>query len=442
MGRIKRIINPELNAISSLLARPSSDSKSVETAVSAIIARVISEGDAALLAYTQKFDHVSLASLIVSSEVIAEAQKGLAATLRAAIDHAKQNIYKFHWSQKPRDEQVETQPGVYCWRKSIPIEKVGIYVPGGSAPLFSTVLMLAVPAQIAGCKEIILTTPPRHDGSVDPAILYAASISGVTKVITVGGAQAIAALAYGTESIPAVDKIFGPGNRFVTEAKQQVATHQCAIDLPAGPSEVMVVIDATSNAAFAAADLLSQAEHGPDSQVVLVVEASDEATGHAIVDAVESHIAMQITHLSRHEIIRASLEHSKAVIITKKELTAAVINSYAPEHLIINTANLVELATKIQHAGSVFLGQWSCESVGDYASGTNHTLPTAGWARSYSGVSLDSFYKKITFQRITCQGLKAIGPIVEVLASGESLEAHSEAVSVRLKSLRRSDECL
>jgi len=316
---------------------------------------------------------------------------------------------------------------------------VGIYIPGGSAPLFSTVLMLAIPAMIAGCKEIVLATPPRRDGSVDPVILYAASMSGVTKIVTVGGAQAIAALAYGTESVPAVDKIFGPGNRFVTEAKQQVSTKQCAIDMPAGPSEVMVVIDAKSKESFAAADMLSQAEHGPDSQAILVVEAQDEVSGHAIVDQVEAELKKQIAHLSRREIIEAALAHSKAVIVTKPTLVAQVINGYAPEHLILNTANVTQLSHEVRHAGSVFLGEWSCESIGDYASGTNHTLPTAGWARSYSGVSLDSFYKKITFQRITSHGLQAIGPAVELMATAESLDAHAEAVSIRLAYLRRND---
>lgn len=435
MGLMERIIDPKPEDIARLLARPALEAESVTAVVAEIIEDVRLHGDTALMAYAERFDHARLESLVIPRSVMEAAKGSLDAELQTAIDRAKHNIERFHVKQKPRDEQVETEPGVYCWRKSLPLETVGIYVPGGSAPLFSTVLMLGVPAQLAGCKQVVLATPPRPDGTIHPAILYAASISGVTKIIAAGGAQAIAALAYGTESVPAVDKIFGPGNRFVTEAKQQVAARRCAIDLPAGPSEVMVVVDASSDPTFAAADLLSQAEHGPDSQVVLVASTDNVPAGQELVDAVERELEAQLEHLPRKELALQSLRHAKAVVVSKRELLLRVINTYGPEHLIINTVDFASIENQVRNAGSVFLGEWTCESAGDYASGTNHTLPTAGWSRSYSGVSLDSFYKKITFQRITSRGLQSLGPVIETMATAESLHAHARAVRVRLSSI-------
>jgi histidinol dehydrogenase len=435
MSRIERIVDPEVLSIEQLLARPDMDSASVADSVSHIIEMVREQGDGALIAYARQFDGAQLQSVVVFSETMEKAKADVDEDLRMAIGRAKENIERFHRAQKPTDERVETEPGVYCWRKSVPLKRVGLYIPGGSAPLFSTVLMLAVPARIAGCGEIVLCTPPRPDGTIDPAILYAASISGVTKVIASGGAQAIAALAFGTESVPAVDKIFGPGNRFVTEAKQQVAGYRCAIDMPAGPSEVMVVIDSKSNPDFAAADMLSQAEHGPDSQVILVVLSDDVVAGEALVDRVEQKMSEQMKSLNRIEVIEHSLKYAKAVIVTSMDLCAEVVNRYAPEHLIINISNFVELERRVVNAGSVFLGMYSCESAGDYASGTNHTLPTSGWARSHSGVSLDSFLKKITFQRITQRGLRSLGPTIETMAKAEKLDAHAAAVRVRLHTL-------
>ncbi|HLW22679.1 MAG TPA: histidinol dehydrogenase [Sphaerochaetaceae bacterium] len=435
MERIERIIQPDARNLSRLLARPDIDSGSVKKSVAAILKRIEEAGDAALVSYTREFDCAKSDRIIVPRTEVEQSASLISAELKQAIDRAKGNIERFHRAQKPVDEKVETEPGVYCWRKSVPLQTVGIYIPGGSAPLFSTVLMLAVPARIAGCEQIVLTTPPKEDGSVDPAILYAALTSGVTTVVAAGGAQAIGALAYGTESVPAVDKIFGPGNRYVTEAKQQVAAHRCAIDMPAGPSEVMVVIDETSSPAFAAADMLSQAEHGPDSQSVLVVLADSLEVGNSRIDAVEAELEKQLEQLERKELIEASLAHAKAVVVTDISSAAMVVNSYAPEHLIICLSDFAELVPRVRNAGSVFLGRWSCESVGDYASGTNHTLPTYGWARSFSGVSLDSFYKKITFQRITRKGLEALGPIVQKLARAESLDAHAQAVAIRLQSV-------
>ena len=435
MNLLQRIVEPREDTIDTLLARPALDIDSIRPQVSTIIERVRREGDAALISYAAQFDGASLDSVIIPETSMKKAAALVDETLQKAIDRAYENIKRFHEAQQPIDERVETEAGVYCWRKSIPLNRVGIYVPGGSAPLFSTVLMLAIPARLAGCSEIVLSTPPRGDGSIHPAICYAALLSGVTKIVAAGGAQAIAALAYGTESVPAVDKIFGPGNRFVTEAKVQVSSHQCAIDMPAGPSEVMVVIDSKSNTSFAAADMLSQAEHGLDSQSILVVLAKSEKEGNALVDSVEKHMSMQMATLERREFLTSSLRHAKAVIVTSIESCATVINRYAPEHLIINLTDFVDLESRVTNAGSVFLGQWACESAGDYASGTNHTLPTAGWARSYSGVSLDSFYKKITFQRITRQGLRSLGPIIETLAIAESLDAHAHAVRIRLNSM-------
>ncbi len=428
MSLLKYLVNPDPQQ----LKRPDGEATSVAEVVRSIIQGVKEGGDKALREYTKQFDNAEIDSLKAPLEI----QEEIPEELKRAIARAKDNIYKFHNAQMPVDEYVEVEEGITCWRRSVPIERVGLYIPGGSAPLFSTLLMLAVPAQIAGCKEIVMVTPPRKDGSVDPTILYAAQLCGINQIYRVGGAQAIGALAYGTEAIPKVDKIFGPGNRFVTEAKQQVAQSECAIDMPAGPSEVMVVIDKTSSAPYAAADLLSQAEHDSDSQVVLVVVASNESEGQRIVGKVEGELKRQKGTLSREAIVDKSLSNSWAVVVTDPSLVLPLINEYAPEHLIINTNDYKEVAKGVESAGSVFLGEYACESIGDYASGTNHTLPTARWARSYSGVSLDSFYKKITFQEITREGLHSIGESVKILAEAELLDAHARAVTIRLEEAR------
>ncbi len=425
MSLLKYLVNPDPQ----LLKRPGGEVSSVEEAVRSILQGVKEGGDKTLREYTKQFDNAEIDSLKAPLEI----QDEVPQELKRAIARAKDNIYKFHNAQKPVDEYVEVEEGITCWRRSVPIERVGLYIPGGSAPLFSTLLMLAVPAQIAGCKEIVMVTPPGKGGGVDPTILYAAQLCGIDQIYRVGGAQAIGALAYGTETIPKVDKIFGPGNRYVTEAKQQVSQTECAIDMPAGPSEVMVVIDKTSSVPYAAADLLSQAEHDPDSQVVLVVVASNEQEGQKIVGEVEVELKRQKATLSREAIVDKSLSHSWAAVVTNPSLVLPMINEYAPEHLIINTHNYKEVAKGVESAGSVFLGKYACESIGDYASGTNHTLPTARWARSYSGVSLDSFYKKITFQEITREGLYSIGESVKILAEAESLDAHARAVTIRLE---------
>jgi len=429
---LERIFDPSYLDLPRFLARPTDTGEDVSATVARILREVRDRGDEALFEYGRKFDGVSLARLGVSGEELANAGTLLPAALRQAIARARDNIRRFHEAQKPNDEHIETEPGIFCWRKSVPIEQVGIYVPGGSAPLFSTVLMLAVPATIAGCSRVILCTPPQSDGTIHPAILHAAYVSGVTEVFAVGGAQAIGAMAWGTESIPKVDKIFGPGNRFVTEAKIQVSGSACAIDMPAGPSEVMVVIDHAADPAFAAADLLSQAEHGPDSQAILVVIADDLHAGDLLVDAVEHHLDNQLSRLGRRHLAVRSLGHSKAVIVTEPEQAVMVINSYGPEHLLLQSATAEVLAGYVRNAGSVFIGPWSCESAGDYASGTNHTLPTNGWARAYSGVSLDSYFKKITFQRLERKALCSLGPDIRIMAEAESLDAHAEAVRIRL----------
>lgn len=431
MSLMQRMINPPPDQLTQLLARPRQES-SVADVVAAILRDVREHKDAALLEYVRTLEQVSLTSLAVSEEQIRLASSQVDANLRDAMERAKGNIERFHAAQRPTDEKVETEPGVYCWRKSVPLDTVGIYAPGGTAPLFSTVLMLAIPARLAGCRRIVLCTPAQHDGKVHPAVLHAASISGVTEVFSIGGAQAIGAMAYGTESIPAVDKIFGPGNRFVTEAKIQVSSTACAIDMPAGPSEVMVVIDGTSEPSFVAADLLSQAEHGPDSQSILLIHCSDVGSGERIADTVEKHLERQLEQLPRRETASLALSHGKILILTDENMVVHTINSYAPEHLLLQTADFSAIAAQVVNAGSVFLGSCSCESAGDYASGTNHTLPTYGWARSYSGVSLDSFYKKVTFQRLTKQGLRALGPSIETMALAESLDAHARAVRIRL----------
>ena len=421
---------PEKANWNKLLARPVLNTETLNDTVCEILSHIRKEGDKAVLEYEEKFDKVRLSSLCVTEEEFAKAEKEVSIELKAAIMLAWNNIRTFHESQRFIGKKVETLPGVTCWQKAVAIEKVGLYIPGGTAPLFSTVLMLATPAQIAGCKEIILCTPPDKNGNVPAAILYAARTAGVSKVFKTGGVQAIGAMAYGTESIPKVYKIFGPGNQYVTAAKQMVSLHDVAIDMPAGPSEVEVLADETANPIFVAADLLSQAEHGVDSQAMLIT------TSEELLKEVEFEVNRQLSLLPRWEIAQKALEHSKLILVKDMEEAVELTNLYAPEHLIIETKDYAEIAEKITNAGSVFLGNFSPESAGDYASGTNHTLPTNGYAKAYSGVSLDSFIRKITFQEITSEGMKTIGPAIEVMAANESLNAHKNAVTVRLKSLK------
>jgi histidinol dehydrogenase len=421
---------PSIHEWVSILARPTIDAAQLNDKVNAIIKEVVVGGDDAIKKLTLQFDGISINELKVTAEKIASAENLLTAGLKTAIQLAKVNIEIFHNSQIQKVERIETMPGVWCWRKSVGIEKVGIYIPGGSAPLFSTVLMLGVPAKMAGCKEIILCTPPNEQGEIHPAILYAASLVGVTAIYSVGGAQAIAAMAYGTTTIPKVHKIFGPGNQYVTAAKQLVQQNGMAIDMPAGPSEVCVWADENAIPSFVAADLLSQAEHGPDSQVILV------ANHKAIVDAIQLEIDLQLITLPRKDIAVKALANSKAIILSNQDQAIDLINAYAPEHLILAIDNALQIADKIINAGSVFIGNYSPESVGDYASGTNHTLPTNGHANAYSGVSLDSFVKKITFQQLTERGLMNIAPTVIEMAEAEGLQAHSNAVSVRLNLIK------
>ena len=421
---------PKRNEWASIIERPSIDAAQLNDNVRNIIDDVIAGGDAAIKKITLQFDRVSINELKVTAEKIAAAENLLTPGLKTAIQLAKVNIEIFHNSQIQKVERIETMPGVWCWRKSVGIEKVGIYIPGGSAPLFSTVLMLGIPAKIAGCKEVILCTPPNEQGEINPAILYAASLVGVTAIYSVGGAQAIAAMAYGTATIPKVHKIFGPGNQYVTAAKQLVQQNGIAIDMPAGPSEVCVWADENAIPSFVAADLLSQAEHGPDSQVILV------ANNKAIVSAIQLEIDLQLSALPRKDFASKALANSKAIILSNQDQAIDLINAYAPEHLILSVDNALQIADKIINAGSVFIGNYSPESVGDYASGTNHTLPTNGYAKAYSGVSLDSFVKKITFQQLTERGLMNIAPTVIEMAEAEGLQAHSNAVSVRLNLIK------
>ncbi len=421
---------PKRNEWASIIERPSIDAAQLNDNVRNIIDDVIAGGDAAIKKITLQFDRVSINELKVTAEKIAAAENLLTPGLKTAIQLAKVNIEIFHNSQIQKVERIETMPGVWCWRKSVGIEKVGIYIPGGSAPLFSTVLMLGIPAKIAGCKEVILCTPPNEQGDIHPAILYAASLVGVTAIYSVGGAQAIAAMAYGTATIPKVHKIFGPGNQYVTAAKQLVQQNGIAIDMPAGPSEVCVWADENAIPSFVAADLLSQAEHGPDSQVILV------ANNKAIVSAIQLEIDLQLSALPRKDFATKALANSKAIILSNQDQAIDLINAYAPEHLILSVDNALQIADKIINAGSVFIGNYSPESVGDYASGTNHTLPTNGYAKAYSGVSLDSFVKKITFQQLTERGLMNIAPTVIEMAEAEGLQAHSNAVSVRLNLIK------
>ena len=412
-----------------LLQRPNFDAVQLLPKVQSILDAVALEGDAALFRFSETFDQVQLKSLFIDPALLQAAEAMVAPALKTAIQSAKVNIEIFHQAQIKKEEKIETMPGVWCWRKSVGIEKVGIYIPGGTAPLFSTVLMLGVPAKLAGCKEVILCTPPRKDGTVDPAILYAASLVGIEQIYTIGGAQAIAAMAYGTATVPKVFKIFGPGNQYVTAAKQLIQQQGVAIDMPAGPSEVCVYADETAVPAFVAADLLSQAEHGADSQVLLI------ASNRNIVDQVQIELAQQLAELPRQDFATKALGNSKAIVVALREDAIQLINDYAPEHLILSVDNALVVAEKIINAGSVFIGNYSPESVGDYASGTNHTLPTNGYAKAYSGVSVDSFVKKISFQQLTEMGLRNIAQTVIQMASGEQLEAHAQAVAIRVKEI-------
>ena len=420
------ISNPDKSQWQEILKRPVMNTENLFDTVRSVIDRVKTEGDRAVLDYEEKFDKVVLASLAVLEEEQQEAENLVSEDLKAAIRLAKQNIETFHAAQRFEGKKVQTQPGVTCWQKAVAIEKVGLYIPGGTAPLFSTVLMLAVPAKIAGCKEIVLCTPPGRDGKVHPAVLFAAKVAGVNRIFKAGGIQAIAAMAYGTESVPKVYKIFGPGNQYVTAAKQLVSLRDVAIDMPAGPSEVEVLADETANPVFVAADLLSQAEHGVDSQAILIT------TSVELQQAVKVEVERQLALLPRKEIAEKSLANSKLIVVDSMEEAIELTNAYAPEHLIIETKDYLSVAERIVNAGSVFLGSLTPESAGDYASGTNHTLPTNGYAKAYSGVSLDSFIRKITFQEIKPEGLNIIGPAIELMAANEQLDAHKNAVSVRL----------
>lgn len=422
---------PDASEWPELLKRPSKEAAQLNAIVEGVLDDVRRRGDDAVKEYEAKFDHVELDELLVSEAEMQEAESLVDDELKAAIEHAHANIYTFHAQQMFYSEKVVVEPGVTCWQKSIAIQKVGLYIPGGTAPLFSTVLMLATPAKIAGCQDIVLCTPPRPDGSVNPAILVAARIAGVNRIFKIGGVQAIGAMAYGTESVPKVYKIFGPGNQFVMCAKQHVSLHDAAIDMPAGPSEVAVLADATSNPAFVAADLLSQAEHGVDSQVLLFT------TSEEFISKVEMQIEKQLAELPRKEIAEQALEHSKIILLQNDDQMMDMCNEYAPEHLIIETQNYEQLAQKVVNAGSVFMGSFTPESAGDYASGTNHTLPTSGYAMAYNGVNLDSYMRKVTFQHITEQGVRGIGQIVAVMADNEQLTAHAQAMRLRMQEVSK-----
>ncbi len=412
-----------------LAKRPAAEKDKLESLVATVFEEIEKEGDKAVLKYSQAFDKVSMETLSVNNADVENAASQISDELKNAIHLAKSNIEKFHAAQKETKQIIETTKGVLCWRENRPIEKVGVYIPGGSAPLFSTVLMLGIPAIIAGCKEIILCTPPDKNGKINPAILYTAGLIGITQIFCVGGIQAVAAMTFGTETISAVYKIFGPGNQYVTAAKKLAQSFGVAIDMPAGPSEVLIIADANAEPAFVAADLLSQAEHGADSQVILLSDSKD------LIEKIFTEIDIQLEKLPRKELAAAALLNSKLILLNNLEECIAFSNYYAPEHLIIATENYNDVIENITTAGSVFLGKYSCESLGDYASGTNHTLPTNGYARNYSGASLDSFVKKITFQEVTNDGIKNIGPAVELMAEAEQLFAHKNAVTLRLKSL-------
>ncbi|MFD0991818.1 histidinol dehydrogenase [Tenacibaculum geojense] len=426
---MKSYIKPNKSAWLNLCERAQIEKSQLTDVVSAILDDVNKNKDEALYKYAKSLDNVSLDSLEVSQQEIEEAKTQVSADLKSAIDVARNNITTFHKAQQEDVKVVETTKGVSCWRKSVGIEKVGLYIPGGSAPLFSTILMLAIPAQIAGCKEIVLCTPPNTEGKINPVILYTANLVGVTKIFKSGGAQAVGAMAFGTETIPQVYKIFGPGNQYVTKAKELVQQQGVAIDMPAGPSEVLVIADDTCNPSFVAADLLSQAEHGPDSQVILLTDNEN------VLNEISKEVAEQLAKLPRKEIATLAMNNSRAILLNSIDECIDFSNIYAPEHLIIASENSAYFIDKITNAGSVFLGNYSCESAGDYASGTNHTLPTYGYAKNYSGVSLDSFVKKITFQKLTSEGIKNIGPAIELMAEAEGLEAHKNAVTLRLQSI-------
>ena len=424
---MKIIKYPNRTDYASIIERPHLDVSQLNDIVSGVLKDIKEHGDAAVKAYEEKFDYVKLNSLAVTDAELAEAETLVSHDLKEALQKAHDNIARFHESQKFEGQKVETCKGVTCWQKSIAIQKVGLYIPGGTAPLFSTVLMLATPAKIAGCEEIVLCTPPNREGMVNPAILMAARIAGVNKIYKAGGVQAIGAMAYGTESVPKVSKIFGPGNQFVMAAKQQVSLHDVAIDMPAGPSEVCVIADETSNPVFVAADLLSQAEHGTDSQVILIT------TSDKLLEDTISEINRQLAVLPRKEIAEKTLENSQMVLVKNTDEAIILSNEYAPEHLIICTKDFEALAEKVVNAGSVFLGHYACESAGDYASGTNHTLPTHGYALAYSGVNLDSYNRKVTFQHLSKEGVNSIGKTVVLMAENEQLEAHANAMRVRLE---------
>lgn len=424
---MKKFTFPEHKDWAKIMKRPSEKQQELQATVSEIFQSIQKQGDKAVHKYSKRYDKVSNACLAVSEAAIQNSDKHISVELQDAIKLAKQNIEKFHTSQKETPVIIETQEGVKCWRESRAIESVGIYIPGGSAPLFSTVLMLGIPAKLAGCHEIVLCTPPNKEGEINPVILFTAKLIGITKIYVVGGIQAIGALTFGTQTIPKVDKIFGPGNQYVTAAKQYAQNFGVAIDMPAGPSEVLVIADEQAVPEYVAADLLSQAEHGADSQVVLL------STNEAIVQQTLNEIKKQLKVLPRKDIAKKALKNSRAVILRDLHNCIKFSNAYAPEHLILAIKNYALILPKITNAGSVFLGNFSCESAGDYASGTNHTLPTNGYARNYSGVSLDSFVKKITFQELSEAGIRGIGPAIEIMAEAEQLFAHKNAVSVRLK---------
>lgn len=427
---MKVIRYPERAEWTSLLERPHIDMTALYATVNTVLTDVRTRGDRAVLDYEEKFDRVSLSSLQVTEAEMEAAEQLVPEELKDALRQAERNIATFHEAQRFQGKKIETAPGVVCWQKAVPIEKVGLYIPGGTAPLFSTVLMLAVPARLAGCREIVLCTPPDREGRVNPAILHAARLAGVHRIFKAGGVQAIGAMAYGTETVPKVYKIFGPGNQYVMAAKQQVSLHEVAIDMPAGPSEVLVVADEKANPVFVATDLLSQAEHGADSQVLLVT------TSDRMLERVREEVQVQLEKLPRRELAVRSLEHSKLILVHSMEEAMELANAYAPEHLILEVEDYTSLSEKVVNAGSVFMGAYTPESAGDYASGTNHTLPTSGYARAYSGVNLDSFVRKITFQELSPEGIRNIGPAIEKLASGEQLDAHKNAVTLRLLSLQ------
>ena len=423
---MKTILYPKRDEWKEIVERPRLDVSQLTATVRSVLDDIKARGDEAVKEYELKFDRVQLDTLAVSQAEMDEAETLVNAELKAAIQLAHDNIRTFHESEKFVGQKVNTQPGVTCWQKSVAIDKVGLYIPGGTAPLFSTVLMLATPAKIAGCREIVLCTPPNREGKVNPAILVAARIAGVSHIFKAGGVQAIGAMAYGTESVPKVYKIFGPGNQYVMAAKQEVSLHDVAIDMPAGPSEVCVITDANANASFIAADLLSQAEHGADSQAILIT------TSESTLEKVKYEVKRQLDLLPRKEIAAKALDNSKLVVVANDDEAMALANAYAPEHLIIQTDNYDALAEKVINAGSVFLGKYACESAGDYASGTNHTLPTHGYAVAYNGVNLDSYCRKITFQHLTEEGVSHIGKAVETMAAAEGLDAHRNAMSIRI----------